>query len=362
MKNASLVIISLFFFVFTAVESIGPNTASAMPAFARKYDSPCSSCHVAFPKLNEFGIAFKQRGYRMEDEGPGDPVWKLTSIPLGGMAQAVYEYKRDELADPKQSSEAAVSEVEFFFGGVLGPNISFFGDFGADVRAGESLTPDLAFVIFDDLISDGRLNLKMGGFDVDFPFLSDPRSPTLAPYLARINADGEEGVTLGRRGVEINGFFEGTGTRYAAGVGNTSALEGESNSLRAAHAWVTQTIELMGFNQTVGALISLDRNGDKTTATDDNTRSYGGVLDLHYGLTGLIAGYYHYNGGVSETPRVVNSGLVELLHSLTQDLVTVVRYDFQDAAGSKREKSSIPQIYSTSFIRMLRDRPNSLFS
>ena len=316
----------------------GLDESHAMPGFARKYDAPCSSCHIAFPKLNDFGIAFKQRGYRMEDEGPGKPVWKLKAIPVGGMAQVAYESKNDEAASPQQMSEANVTGVEFFFGGVLGPNISFFGDFGADVAAGESLTPDLAFIVFNDLLSDSRLNLKVGGFDVDMPFLSDPRSITLAPYLARISADGEEGVSLGKRGLEVNGYLSDTRTRYAIGLTNSADLEGTTNTLRAIHAWVTQSFELMGYSHKVGVMLSLDRNGVKSAGTDDGTQAYGIVLDLHHGLSGLILAYHQYTGGVSEGDIDINSFLAELLHSFSENLVAVARLDFQDS-DTDAEKS-----------------------
>lgn len=65
----------------------------------------------------------------MEDEGPGKPVWKLEGIPVGGIAQVAYESKNEEGVSPEQTSEANVTGVEFFFGGVLGPNISFFWRF-----------------------------------------------------------------------------------------------------------------------------------------------------------------------------------------------------------------------------------------
>jgi hypothetical protein len=31
----------------------------AIPAFARKYSLPCSACHEAWPKLNNFGQVFR---------------------------------------------------------------------------------------------------------------------------------------------------------------------------------------------------------------------------------------------------------------------------------------------------------------
>jgi hypothetical protein len=41
-----------------------PASASAIPAFARRYGMACSSCHVAWPVLNEFGEDFRMSGYR----------------------------------------------------------------------------------------------------------------------------------------------------------------------------------------------------------------------------------------------------------------------------------------------------------
>lgn len=339
MKNSIFKIVMFTLFVSIGFLSTGQDEASAMPGFARKYKAACSSCHIAFPKLNSFGIAFKQRGYRMEDEGPGEPVWKMKGIPLGGVAQIAYESKK---AGPAKTSRGDVTAVEFFFGGVLGPNVSFFGDFGADFDKTtgefESLTPDVAFVIFDDLISDGRLNLKVGAMDIDFPFLSDPRAPTLSGYLTRLDAGGEDGVTLGRKAVEANGFFEESNIRYGIGIGN-NAVENAENSFGAIHAWATKGFEVLGFEQTVGAIISLDKNGDEAAITDDDTTVYGGALDLHYALSGLILAYYNYDGNTLLGEGDVSSGLVEGLHSFSEKLVGVARYDFQDADGSKAEKT-----------------------
>jgi hypothetical protein len=42
--------------------------SQAVPTFARKYKTSCSTCHYAFPRLNNFGKAFKNNGLRY----PGD--------------------------------------------------------------------------------------------------------------------------------------------------------------------------------------------------------------------------------------------------------------------------------------------------
>src|SRR5713101_9183847 len=41
---------------------------NALPAFARKYGMPCSSCHEAWPKLSPFGQAFKDNGFQMGND------------------------------------------------------------------------------------------------------------------------------------------------------------------------------------------------------------------------------------------------------------------------------------------------------
>jgi hypothetical protein len=61
-----------------------PSRAAAVPAFARKYQTSCQTCHIVFPKLNAFGEAFRLRGYRMPAETP-DMV-KQKPVTLGAPA------------------------------------------------------------------------------------------------------------------------------------------------------------------------------------------------------------------------------------------------------------------------------------
>ncbi|MEE9234002.1 MAG: hypothetical protein V3U28_01000, partial [Candidatus Acidoferrales bacterium] len=71
------VVVSVFFLTFS-------QPASAVPSFARKYKTSCMTCHVAPPKLNAFGRAFRNSGYRMP-EGDEDLV-KQEKSPLGAPA------------------------------------------------------------------------------------------------------------------------------------------------------------------------------------------------------------------------------------------------------------------------------------
>ena len=44
---------------------LAPAPAGAIPAFARKYGLRCTACHEAWPKLNDFGRAFRDNGYQI---------------------------------------------------------------------------------------------------------------------------------------------------------------------------------------------------------------------------------------------------------------------------------------------------------
>jgi len=50
----------------------------AIPAFARKYGLPCSACHIGWPILNNFGLAFKDNGYQLGNE-KDSPIYQNPS-------------------------------------------------------------------------------------------------------------------------------------------------------------------------------------------------------------------------------------------------------------------------------------------
>lgn len=62
-----------------------PPTASAIPAFARLYATSCMTCHIDFPKLNDFGKAFKDAGFQFPKDEEADI--KIPPVLLGAEAQ-----------------------------------------------------------------------------------------------------------------------------------------------------------------------------------------------------------------------------------------------------------------------------------
>ena len=151
--------------------------AVAVPAFARKYQTSCQTCHVVFPKLNAFGEAFRLRGYRMPGETEemvkqppvslGAPAYKKLwpqSVWPGELSSSVPLAVNVKLADVNTSSlnsDGSVTtvnndmqfpqEVNIFGAGTLGDHVSYFTEVTFGEEADGSVTTELehADVAFD---------------------------------------------------------------------------------------------------------------------------------------------------------------------------------------------------------------------
>ncbi|MBZ5550647.1 MAG: hypothetical protein LAO22_22255, partial [Acidobacteriia bacterium] len=60
-------------------------SAFAIPPFARQYGTSCSTCHIDFPKLNDFGKAFKDAGFKFPKDD--EDFIKVPPVMLGAAAQ-----------------------------------------------------------------------------------------------------------------------------------------------------------------------------------------------------------------------------------------------------------------------------------
>ncbi len=78
-----------FLFLLAALPlltALAPTSARAIPAFARRYETSCQTCHVAYPRLTPFGEAFRRNAYRFPD-GADATMQKREPLPLGTDAQ-----------------------------------------------------------------------------------------------------------------------------------------------------------------------------------------------------------------------------------------------------------------------------------
>ena len=119
------------------------SSASAIPAFARRYGMGCDACHVAWPVLNKFGEDFRMSGYRRYGGASPQPttpdielVKEVLSIPAfppvafrvdaGFDFQHIHRQGADGTTATRKGSSFDLNELELLAGTPLGKHLSFF--------------------------------------------------------------------------------------------------------------------------------------------------------------------------------------------------------------------------------------------
>ncbi|MGH8863994.1 MAG: hypothetical protein ACREVZ_05045 [Burkholderiales bacterium] len=117
-------------------------TAQAIPAWARQYEKDCSSCHTAWPQLNQKGREFKENGYRMADE-VGKTV-EYDSFPVSAVFISRPYDKKDSESD---AQSRMLHELELFMGGAIGDEFSAFVEVeyedANDAALGDQIKPGM---------------------------------------------------------------------------------------------------------------------------------------------------------------------------------------------------------------------------
>ena len=233
------------FILSAAALLISLTPAYAIPPFARKYETSCVTCHVVPPKLNAFGQAFKNLGYRMPGNDAslvkrppvalGTPAWKQvwpkgiwpSSIPgaeyLGILLTSNYEVN----PSAKVTNEFdGIGEAGLLIGGTLGESFSFFGDLKL-FEQGHSGNIEGLFVQYNH--PGHWFNVTVGQFEPRAaPFSNHLRITQQTSFLAdtypTIPADNFFGFSPNQRGIEVWGAREGFGNKggllWSAGVVN----------------------------------------------------------------------------------------------------------------------------------------------
>ena len=173
--------------------------ALAIPAFSRKYDAPCSLCHVAVPKLNDFGNTFRDNGYQMMSDADlpekhTEGFWPLSIRTVVGYQYATIDHQPTldgtGLARATTGS-AGFSGIDVLSYGTLAKNISYGvvytpGLAGSGFSIGNTINEsdlETAFVRFNNLLDTSLLNVRVGKFELDLP-VSEHRTQTLnTPYV-----------------------------------------------------------------------------------------------------------------------------------------------------------------------------------
>ena len=312
-----------------------PGEVTALPLFARKYSVPCTTCHFAFPRLNKFGMDFRQRGYRMPGD-KGESPWQAKEFPLSLVGDVGYNYtsidqiSSDSTAAPGTRERFAISAfqqnaVEFHTAGTLGENLTFHFDNNFS-GIGGPLGSGMAFVQFDDVVKDGALNVKAGVYDAEIPYLADSRKTTLASYLSPVTLDG--------RGVELNGTH--TGWTYAAGLINSERTLGKPgdkslNTFENTYVWLMRDVH--------GTLVTARWYADHQDPRKLDARSslhtqmeVSAFIDLPHAQ--IIPGYTYQKFADQAAENELHTGLIEALVQFGGGArwLATARYELQHAA------------------------------
>ena len=165
---------------------------SAMPVFARKYQTSCQTCHIVFPKLNAFGEAFRLNGYHMPAET--EDLIKETPVSLGSDAYkktwpsmvypstipshvpiAVNIKMADVYSSSLDGTDRTITrndfqfpqEVNLFTAGTLGDKFGFLGELTFEEGAGVSI--ERAQLTANSVFGpEYAVNFKVGMFAPDF--------------------------------------------------------------------------------------------------------------------------------------------------------------------------------------------------
>ncbi len=268
-----------FLFVFLAC----PSLSHAIPAFARMYQTSCSTCHSDFPKLNDFGKAFKDAGFKFPTDDEtflkvpptmlGAPAQKdlfpkaiwpgtIPGIPPIGLRFNTFFQKTSgnrgnfDALVPAGTPAPFIPKTDFssglfsiFAAGNFGSDIAFWVDedfsVGGDNAAGGMGDGYLKFVNLGRVfkLPKDALHMRVGRFELDLPF-SQARNINLSDYdiydQANIgqlafspqqNINNQFTMIDAMNGIEFSGGHQYGGYHYSIAVvdQNTSGLNQPDN-------------------------------------------------------------------------------------------------------------------------------------
>jgi len=359
------------------------NDTSAIPAFARKYETSCVTCHTGYPKLNSFGEAFRLNGFQYPEDDADQTKDEPTSLgseaykrvfpnavwpshipgkpPLAVRVSTGFDYDKNE--EIKSSFESP--SLNLMAAGTMGENIGFYA--GAHLfEEGEVGSIDRAFIqissLFAEKLGDYALNLRIGQFIPNVVPFANHRGLSLTPYAFNTYAATAEGFTVGHAhgdesfgietfqlGVEVSGIVKHR-FRWGAGLVNGSGPGEETNSAKDGYFRAAYKYGGMGFDGSGGAADESGRNwvdnsvtvggfaylgssnNDGTAGPNDLKRDRFGIdVNVWFANTNLFGGWIRGKdemmGGASLAEMKYDLGFVEANQIVYPWLIGLARYE-----------------------------------
>lgn len=222
------------FLIMLAIGLASAVTLDAMPAFARKYQMSCKTCHSPFPRLKPYGAEFAGNGFVLKDkEAPrytadtGDTKLSLIrDIPL---ALRIEGYASFNSGNGETLDLSTPYLIKLLSGGELFRNVSYYFYFFFSERGKISGLED-AFIMFNDVAGD--LDVIVGQFQVSDPLFKGELRLTYENYRIYKSKPGLSGIDLTYdRGVMLTyGLKSGTDLVLevvnGSGIGDSGANPG----------------------------------------------------------------------------------------------------------------------------------------
>ena len=171
--NQNRLLVTVVIVAIALLAVLSARDADAIPAFARKYQLSCSTCHAPFPRLKPYGEEFAARGFRMEDASKepsratfdvGDPLLKLSrDLPLAVRFDGWASWKEDAAAE--YDFEWPWS-LKLLSGGPIADHVSYY--FYGILEQGESIKLEDTFMQFTSVFNL-PVDLTVGQFQVSDP-------------------------------------------------------------------------------------------------------------------------------------------------------------------------------------------------
>ena len=328
-----------------------PSFAHAIPAFARKYDTSCNTCHAhVYPEINPYGRFFKENGYQLArgaekqfrdrtTQEPGAVNARLDvfrSLPLAMRVVSTVQIPTDAVASERNSVDfRMISDLFVLAGGSVYRDISFF--------AAASLEPNPflhhASIGFHNLIGgEGAMNLRAGQFLLLDFLRNDHRTLTRQGSLGATTRVGQNPTVLDTNhfGFDLYGrvlrrqlFYEAAIVQGAQGDDGIDDLDSNKDLF-------AQAQYFFGDEQMIGGLAYRGRTQILDTSQSTEVRFtdpfwiVGPTAEMHRGPLTFF-GYALYN--VHDNPTGFDEEIgfmgyrAQVDAAFTRNVLAILRYD-----------------------------------
>ncbi|MGB5139770.1 MAG: hypothetical protein WBP29_14650, partial [Candidatus Zixiibacteriota bacterium] len=200
----------------------------AIPAFARKYNMSCTTCHDPFPRLKAYGDEFAGNGFVLKEKDAARYFTDTGDKNLSLIRDLPFALRLEGYITHDTEVDHAVDFtspylVKLLSGGSLGKNVSYYFYFFLSER-GEVAGLEDAFVMFNNL-GGSELDIYVGQFQVSDPlFKRELRLPLEDYQVYRVKPFGSNLNLTYDRGIMAT-YGLSTGTDIALEVINGSGIE-----------------------------------------------------------------------------------------------------------------------------------------